>query len=235
MLIIYLFKLLFILILGPLYFSVALVIFIFDKEASLKVFRNYLMLIFKIFQIKLEFEGPGIQNYRNCILVVLNQSNFLDSLICPLISVKPCKGIINIEMAFYPVIGWFYTLISFTIIRQWSNQAKRTLNKANKFLQAGGNVLISIEGKRSHDGKINKYKKGPVVMAIKNQSDIVPIVICGARECLPFGSLWIKPGTIRLRFLEPISTQGLTYENRYSLLEQIVSAARAQGLKFKGD
>lgn len=235
MLIVYIFKLLTILVLGPLYFIVAILTRTVDKDRAFVVFKKFLGLIFRAFdiQVNFEFDEPEIQNSSNSILVVLNQSSFLDSLVCPLIPIKPFKGIINLEFALYPIIGWFITLRSFTIIRQWPSQAKRTLNHASKFLQAGGNMLISLEGKRSRDGKINEYKKGAIIMAINNQSNIIPIIIYGARECLPFGSLWIRAGTIKLRFLKPISTQGFSYQDRNRLREQLVNIAENEGLIFK--
>ncbi len=147
-----------------------------------------------------------------------------------LIPIQPLKGIINFEFALYPVIGWLAALISFTIVRQWPSQAKRTLNRAGAYLRAGGNILISIEGKRSRDGRINEYKKGPVVMAVNNQSNIIPVVIYGSRGCLPFGSLRPRPGTLKVRFLQPISTRGFSYEDRNTLRERLRQVAREAGL-----
>ena len=139
-------------------------------------------------------------------------------------------GIMNIEFALYPVIGWLAALVSFTIVSQWPAQAKRTLNRAAVFLQTGGNILISIEGRRSHDGKINQYKKGPVVLAINNQCDLVPIIIYGSRSCLPFGSLRVRSGTLRLRFLRPVSARGLSYADRNILRDTLMEVARREGL-----
>jgi len=235
MLLVYIIKLLAIYLLGFFYFIVAVAVHPFNKERSLTIFQSFLYLVFKTFDVKIsfEFDDPQTQFSKNAILVVLNQSSFLDALVCPLIPVKPLKGIINIEFALYPVVGWFTSLISFTIVRQWSRQAKRTLNRASAYLQGGGNLLISIEGKRSHDGKINQYKKGPIVTAIQNQSLLLPIIIYGARSSLPFGSLRIKPGTLRLRFLKPLPTNGLTYEDRDVLRERLITMAKQEGLVFK--
>jgi len=92
-------------------------------------------------------------------------------------------------------------------------------------------MLISIEGRRSKDGNLNEYKKGPVVMAINNQSDIVPMIIEGTYQALPYRSLYIQPGNIKMRFLEPISTEGKTYEDRDYLINQLLSLAHSNGLK----
>jgi 1-acyl-sn-glycerol-3-phosphate acyltransferase len=229
---IYVAKLSAVLLLGPLFFVAAMVRLPWGRDASIEVFESYLRLIFAIFDVRLQFEFDEPQGRRTAgsILVVLNQTSFLDSLACILIPVRPTRGIMNFEFALYPVIGWLATLVSFTIVRQWAGQAKRTLNRAGAFLQAGGNILISIEGRRSRDGKISEYKKGPVVMAINNQSDIVPIIIYGSRDCLPFGSLRVRAGTVKLRFLPPISTRGLSYADRNGVREKLLELARQEGL-----
>lgn len=92
-------------------------------------------------------------------------------------------------------------------------------------------MIISIEGKRTRNGKLNDYKKGPVVMAINCQSDIVPFIIEGTFESLPYRSLYTKPGKITIRLLKSISTRGMSYSNRDELRDQLRSIANANGLK----
>ncbi len=186
----------------------------------------------RLFGIALSFDNEaGVANSKNSIYVVLNQTSFLDSLVTPLIPVKPIQGIINFEFALYPVLGWMMTITSFVIVRQWPWQAKRTLNKADSFLKGGGNMVISIEGKRSRDGKLGEYKKGPIIMALTNQSTIVPVVIEGTRALLPYRSLRVKPGAVTLRFLPSISTIGFAYEDRNELLNRVSLLAQQAGLR----
>ena len=93
-------------------------------------------------------------------------------------------------------------------------------------------MVISIEGKRSRNGKLSEYKKGPVVMAIKSQSDIVPFIIGGSYESLPYRSLYTKPGEIRIRILSPIPTKGLTYKHRDELIDRLRAIAQSNGLEW---
>jgi 1-acyl-sn-glycerol-3-phosphate acyltransferase len=225
-------KLLTVFLLGPFFFVAALLGRPFGRNIAIAIFEGYLRLIFKIFDIGLlfEFDEPETRQSTGSVLVMLNQSSFLDSLACPLLPVRPTKGIMNVEFALYPVIGWLSTLISFIVIRQWPAQAKRALNRAGAFLRSGGNILISIEGRRSHDGTLSEYKKGPVVLAIENQAPIVPFIVYGSRACLPFGSLRVRPGLLRVRFLAPIPTRGLGYGDRNSLRETLRQVAIRQGL-----
>ena len=227
----YVIKLFIFWLVGSAYFLVASVVRVFDLWLAQKVFSNYLKMFTRSFglDIQYDFSHEETANAKNTVFVLLNQSSFLESIIPP--PIEKIRGIINIEFALYPVVGWFMGITNFVIIRQLPRQAKRIINKTNAFLKSGGNMYISIEGKRSKNGLLNPYKKGPVVMAINNQSDIIPIIIRGSYEALPYGSLRIKPGTIKLKFLDAISTKGLTYNHRNTLLDKLQSIARHNGLK----
>ena len=72
-------------------------------------------------------------------------------------------------------MGWI-------IIRQWPAQAKRQIDRAATYVAKGGLVHLSAEGKRSEDGELNPYKKGPVVMALQSQKPIYPIYLVGTRK-----------------------------------------------------
>ena len=220
-------------ILGLFYFIVAAFIRIFDRWKAISIFKKYLHLYFRLFglRVRFEFEEEKSKTAKNSVFVLLNQSSFLDSMITPTLPVYKTSGIINIEFALYPVIGWFLALTGFVVIRQWSSQAKRVLNRTDNFLRSGGNILISIEGKRTRDGNLNSYKKGPVVMAINSQSDIIPMIIEGTYASLPYRSLYTKPGDIKIQMLKSISTVGMTYDNRDELVTRLRSIAHANGLK----
>lgn len=220
-------------ILGVPYFIIAVFVRLFDIWKAISIFQAYLGTYFKLFglSVHFEFEEEKTKTASNTVFVLLNQSSFLDSMIVPNLPVKKSRGIINVEFALYPVIGWFLAITNFVIIRQWSTQAKKTLNRTDNFLRSGGNMIISIEGKRTKDGRLNEYKKGPVVMAINSQSDIVPFIIEGTYESLPYKSLYTQPGNIKIKLLKPISTIGMTYDNRNELKDLLRSIAHENGLK----
>tara|TARA_R110000868_G_scaffold6126_6_gene35364 strand:+ start:2363 stop:3067 length:705 start_codon:yes stop_codon:yes gene_type:complete len=226
----YILKLLIFWFIGFLYFILAVTVSIFNLWRAQKIFYNFLHLFLKAFGITIQYQFSQKKTVRanNTVFVLLNQSSFLDSLIPP--PIHKIRGIINIEFALYPIIGWFLAITNFVIIRQLPKQAKNTLNRTGEFLKSGGNMFISIEGKRSKDGKLNEYKKGPIVMAINNQSDIVPMIINGTFESLPYGSLYIKPGNVKMIFFDPISTKDMSYVDRNTLRDKLLSLAHENGL-----
>jgi 1-acyl-sn-glycerol-3-phosphate acyltransferase len=83
----------------------------------------------------------------------------------------------------------------------------------------------SIEGARSLDGDLLPYKKGPIVLALRGQATIIPMVIRGARAIMPRGEWRLRPGHIEIHLLQSIPTRGLTYDDRDAVLERLRTLA----------
>jgi 1-acyl-sn-glycerol-3-phosphate acyltransferase len=90
-------------------------------------------------------------------------------------------------------------------------------------------LLIYPEGTRSPDGRLQEFKKGAVVIAIKAGVPIVPIVCSGAHRIVEKRSLVIHPGEIVVEFLEPIDASKFSIEER-DILNQKVHDAMAAAL-----
>ena len=65
------------------------------------------------------------------------------------------------------------------------------------------------------------FSPGAFTIAIEAGVPIVPITIEGARELMPPGTLRIKPGRLKLTFLDPLDTTVLTAGDRQALMEQV--------------
>lgn len=114
------------------------------------------------------------------------------------------------------------------IVRQWKWQAKRGIERAAERLARGESWVVSIEGARSPDGALLAYKKGPVVMAIRAQATIIPMVTHGGRELMPPGEWRVRSGQIKLHLLRAIPTRGLSYEDREKVMEQLRAVAEKE-------
>lgn len=82
-------------------------------------------------------------------------------------------------------------------------------------------LLIFPEGGRSHDGRLGAFKEGAAYIAIRAGVPIVPVVIAGTREVLPFGSGLIRPGAVTLRILEAVETAQFTLKDRARLTQKL--------------
>ena len=195
-----------------------------------RIIRSWNSIALTIFGVKVEidFVGDPSQLDGGGILVGLTQQSLLDPTAGYAAWDRRVMSIWNIEYALIPFFGWVTILLGWIIIRQKPDQAKSQLRRAAQYAASGGLVYLSAEGKRSLDGTLNRYKKGPVVLAIESQVPIHPIYMTGSRECLPVGEWKIRPGKIILRYLPAISTLGLTYEDRDMLLGKIRAIGEAE-------
>ncbi len=102
--------------------------------------------------------------------------------------------------------------------REDPRAAVKTMQLAAETIQRKKiSLLIFPEGGRSEDGRLAPFKEGAAYIAIRAGAPIVPVVLAGTREVLPFGSGIVRSGPVTLRILKPIETAQLTLKDRGAL------------------
>jgi 1-acyl-sn-glycerol-3-phosphate acyltransferase len=213
-----------------LWYCLGMIVGLLDQDRGLRIFISWNRFFLQLFgiDIALENENHATDTMSGCVFILLNQTSLLDGPIGAMIIPLPWRGLVNIEYALIPIFGWAMCLFSWIIIRQWPKQAKKTMQKVESFLQGGGNLWISIEGKRSKDGLLSPYKKGPVVLAINAKAKIVPVIHSGVQDCLPYGKWRIRPGNVKVRFFKVIATENMQYEDRDQLVDTLRTLAEKE-------
>jgi 1-acyl-sn-glycerol-3-phosphate acyltransferase len=118
----------------------------------------------------------------------------------------------------WPIVGQAFRLAHFVPIeRGGRDSAVESLDKATEALRNGQSFLIYPEGTRSPDGRLQKFKRGAVVMAIKAGAPIVPVACSGAHLLMKKRSLVLRPGEILVEFLPPIDASAYSLETRDKL------------------
>ncbi len=170
------------------------------------------------------------------LYVHLDQQTLLSTCLYPLVLHGPCSLVINVEFALLPVVGWLSLLQgAVPIVRQRPAQARRAVGRVARRLRDGENFGISIEGKRTTDGRLSPYKKGPAVIAIEAGATIVPFMSHGEYRLWPRGVRRPRPGLVDLVAYPPIATRGLTYADRDDVVATLRALAererRARGIE----
>src|ERR1041385_849893 len=115
----------------------------------------------------------------------------------------------------YPIVGQAFHLAHFIPVeRSKHDSAIASLEKAIQAMKDGQSFLIYPEGTRSPDGRLQDFKKGAVVMAIKAGVPIVPVACSGAHRIMEKRSLVMHPGEILVEFLNPIDSTTFSLEQR---------------------
>ncbi len=128
----------------------------------------------------------------------------------------------------YPIVGQAFTLAHFIPVDRFNrDSAIVSLEQATTALRLGQSFLIYPEGTRSPDGRLQEFKKGTAVTAIKAGVQIVPVACSGAHRIMKKRSLLVSPGDILVEFLEPINAADYTLERRDELTKRLHDAMAA--------
>ena len=144
----------------------------------------------------------------------------------------PCRIVILLKESLFkwPIVGQAFRSAHFIPVNRSARDAAiASVEKATESLKAGQSFLIYPEGTRSPDGRLQEFKKGAVMMAIKAGVPIVPMACSGAHRIMEKNSLVIHPGEIVVEFLEPIDASKYSLEER-DILNERVSMAMAAAL-----
>lgn len=122
----------------------------------------------------------------------------------------------------WPIVGQAFHLAKFIPVERFHRESAITsLEKATEAIKNGQSFLIYPEGTRSPDGRLQEFKKGTAVMAIKAGVPLVPVACSNAHRIMKKRSLRIYAGEILVEFLAPIDSTQYKVEQRDDLNQRL--------------
>lgn len=187
--------------------------------------RRWSRLLLRCSGVEVVFENLDVIDPDRPQILVANHVSWYDVLALAAHLPGRYLFVAKRELERVPVFGRAVRVCGHIFIdRQDRNRAVESLAMAQERLEAENPTVIMFpEGTRSPTGTLQRFKKGAFVLAIQTGVDVVPAAIEGSREVMRKGSLLIRPGTIRVRFGDPIDVGELGMEHRNEL------TARAHG------
>jgi 1-acyl-sn-glycerol-3-phosphate acyltransferase len=175
--------------------------------------------ICRISGVELVVHNPERTSETRGFVYIANHVSWYD--IFALASVIPrFTWIAKSELRRLPVFGRAAEAAGIVFIDRDNRKAAFEAYKgAAEGVKRGLSVIICPEGTRGRDYHLRPFKKGPFVLAISSQTEIIPTILYGTREIMPKGSFIVRGGTVHIHFLEPVPTAGYTYEDRTKLME----------------
>lgn len=124
------------------------------------------------------------------------------------------------ELFKYPLLGKAMRLGSLVPVDRGNRDAGiAAVREASAVLRQGINMTIFIEGKRSFDGKLLPFKKGPFYLAIETGVPVVPVTITGTHYVMPKRRFAVKKGTVKVIFHDVIEPRD--FGNREELMVKV--------------
>lgn len=170
---------------------------------------------------KLEVHGKEKIQPDKAVLYLANHQSNIDP--PALVSILPPVWIMAKKEFFnVPLLNIGMRMRGFIPIdRQNRANAIQSINLAAEALKSGRPFIAFPEGTRSPDGKIQRFKGGVFVMAIKAGVPIIPISVYGSRRVMAKGRFSMRPATVYVTFHDPVPTKGLTIEDRGHLRDTV--------------
>jgi 1-acyl-sn-glycerol-3-phosphate acyltransferase len=138
------------------------------------------------------------------------------------------KELLNIPL--FSLVAKHMRLIP--VDREESRKALKAMIEAIKTIQTGQSITIFPEGTRTRDGNLNPFKGGAFLIAERTGMQVVPFVITGTMNIIPYGGMPVTPGPCHISFLDPISTEGMLSKELAAKVESLIAERYAHDKKI---
>ena len=154
--------------------------------------------------VRLEVQSSENLPKEPCI-IMYNHSSAFDILAFSAAMPIDWKTIMKNEVAKIPIVGLVCKLTGqYFVTRDGSAGDLHMVKEIAEKIKHGPSVLVAPEGTRSEDGELLPFKKGGFVIALRAKVPVVTMVITGGRDIKSKNSWLVKPGVMKIKFLEPI-------------------------------
>ena len=198
---------------------------IFERKGKLMSFIaiNWSKIILKVGKINFNINGLKNIDLRKNYFFVPNHESALD---IPLVFASIPMHVVSvakIELSRIPFFGW--SMIAgghFFVDRSNHKKAMRSIEKARISMNKNPrSVFLFPEGTRSLDGKVGRFKKGGLKLAIDLGVPIVPIGIVGTNQFQSNLKKGLNIGKIELNIGKPIQTKKIKEKELLSFVEEL--------------
>ena len=198
---------------------------IFERKGKLMSFIaiNWSKIILKVGKINFNINGLKNIDLRKNYFFVPNHESALD---IPLVFASIPMHVVSvakIELSRIPFFGW--SMIAgghFFVDRSNHKKAMRSIEKARISMNKNPrSVFLFPEGTRSLDGKVGRFKKGGLKLAINLGVPIVPVGIVGTNQFQSNLKKGRNIGNLGLNIGKPIQTKKIKEEELLSFVEDL--------------
>lgn len=171
--------------------------------------RTWSRWILRASGVRVQVEGAEHVRAPRAQIIVSNHQSWYDVFALAHALPKRFHFVAKRELERIPIFGAAWKAAGHISIDRTDRQsAIRSLEQAGAQLRREGSaVVIFAEGTRSPDGRLLPFKKGAFMLALTSGVEIVPAAVSGSRTILPKGGWRVRPGTITVRFGEPVPVQ----------------------------
>jgi 1-acyl-sn-glycerol-3-phosphate acyltransferase len=156
---------------------------------------------------------------RSYIFMTNHASNLDPPIEVPLIP-RRTSVMVKKELFKTPILGTAMRMGDLVPVDRGNRDAGiEAVGEAKAVVGKGLNMIIYVEGKRSFDGKLLPFKKGPFYLAMECGVPIIPMTIVGTHYAMPKTRFAIRPAKVQVIFHDPIEPSD--FGGRECLMEKV--------------
>lgn len=205
--------------------SLSILVSFFDPtgRAQIAVARAWARVLLAVSGVKVLVEGLEHIDPQGSYVFIANHLSYMDTPVVLAHVPVQFRFLAKRGLFQIPFLGTHLSQAGhIPVPREDPRAAVKTLQTAaSKIQEKKISLLVFPEGGRSHDGHLRPFKEGGAYIAIKAGVPLVPTVLLGTRDVLPYGSGVPKSGHVTLRILPPIATDQLNLKARGDVTEEI--------------
>lgn len=191
-----------------------ILVLIYGKKALGKImsfYRGWSDLWGFLAFMKYDFTGYENIQKGSSYVITGSHSSTLDMFACASSLKMSYVTLAKAELKKIPLLGYLFGVASIFVDRKDEASRKKSVLEMERVLNEGTSILIMPEGTRNRTkAPLKEFQNGAFRIAIETQTPILPMVILNCRSLMKADSFFMTPGTIGVRFLEPVPVNGLT-------------------------
>ena len=187
--------------------------------------------ILKVTGVSLSVEGlENIPKDTPCVFVGNHRSYYDIPLLLASLD-KPHGILAKEELEKITLLNRWMKLLGCVFVQRDDQRASvRALNDATAIVESGKSFVIFPEGTRykGEEGGAGEFKAGAFRIAVKTGVPVVPVALTGARALCEGNGNLCHPGSVHIKVLSPIRTEGMSKAEQKQLPDAVRQAILAQ-------
>lgn len=217
----------FLLIIIPARFADSFKDYVKGQRYFLRVARNWMRVWLGLVGCPVKITGKENFKAGESYVVTFNHNALLDVPLSAPFVPGANKTIAKSSFAKVPIFGWFYSRGSVLVNRKEEKSRLKSFEQMKNVLAQGMHMCIYPEGTRNRTGQpLKNFYDGAFKLAVDTGKAVVPCIITGTKKAMPIDKkFYLLPTKLGMRFLEPVSSIGLTSEELKQKVYEIMLAA----------
>ncbi len=184
--------------------------------------RRWAWGVLRIPRMKIEVEGLENIDQKTQYIFIANHTSAFD---IPSMywGIQNKQGMLaKKQLKYIPFFGWAMWAAGHYFVDRKNHRAALAMMEqvGNQMLaDKSQSLVIFVEGTRSLDGQLQRFKKGAFILSLDTGIPIVPVIINGAQKAMGKKQRRIAATTIRLTILPPLYPENYTSDTKQEYLE----------------